>query len=56
MTRLNFQFILKIEPRLTHNKKLFRVIANTPLKEQKILLSFADHDLFFIAVIVVKIF
>ena len=34
-------------PRLAHNKKLFKIIANAPLKEQKRLLSSADQDFIF---------
>ena len=34
-------------PRLERNKKLFRVIAAAPLKEQKRLLSSADRDFIF---------
>ena len=31
-------------PRLARNKKLFKIIANAPLKEQKRLLSSVDRD------------
>ena len=34
-------------PRLVRNKKLFRLIANAPLKVQKRLLSSADRDFIF---------